>query len=103
MPCSRSSTAALLAPLGGPHDARTRGEMTDKYRSRIWDAHAEQTDALIRLRLVAPADVVQAAEGLHQADHRVWESALGLTSESSDWQLLRDLQAEAREELLRIS
>ena len=77
--------------------------MTDKYRSRIRDAHAEQTDALIRLRLVAPADVVQAAEGLHQADHRVWESALGLTSESSDWQLLRDLQATAREELLRIS
>ena len=40
-------------------------------RLEIVAAHNLETDTLTRLRLLAPSRVVRAAEGLHEADHRV--------------------------------
>ena len=45
-------------------------------RKDIVSAHDHETDTLTRLRLLAPSNVVRAAEILHEADHDVIDSYL---------------------------
>jgi hypothetical protein len=62
-------------------------------------------DALTRLRLLAPADVVAAAERLHTADHRVQSDALNKPKLPlvAQWAELREEQRTAREQLLVVA
>lgn len=84
-------------------DARRRGEPLDGHRASTEAAHGRQTESLTRLRLIAPAAVVVAAERLHEADHAVHDAALDGPVEDPEpdrWARLRQDQARARESLL---
>ena len=65
-------------------------------------AYTHGTDTLTRLRILAPQDVVHAAEALHVADFAV--STTVLTSDplpsEEDWRKLRDTQRAARAAML---
>lgn len=52
-------------------NARLTGDETAAadYRRQASAAHRRQNDTLTRLRILAPAYVVEAAERLHEADH----------------------------------
>jgi hypothetical protein len=93
-------TASFDAPGLRGLQARQRGdagEALDPYRRQVADAHSNQTAALTRLRMIAPSDVVAAAETLHEADHAV-TAVLDATDipDADTWAELRAQQWDAR-------
>lgn len=82
--------------------ARLDGESLEPHRVKTKEAHSRQTEALTRLRLLAPWAVIVAAERLHEADHAVQDRVLGESEVPADaeWTHLRHEQALARTELL---
>ncbi|MGW7680908.1 hypothetical protein ACWGID_09240 [Kribbella sp. NPDC054772] len=96
----------LDASFSGPgqrvYDARSRRDDLSEHRHESELARRTEIDALTRLRLLAPSDVVLAAERLHEAGHQVSSAVFasnGLPSEE-EWQQLRLRRRGAREELL---
>lgn len=93
-------TASFDAPGQRGLQARIQGDdgKLEEYRGQAADAHRRQTDALTRLRMIAPSSVVTAAEVLHEADHAVVDAALdGFAAPDEDtWARLRTMQWQAR-------
>jgi hypothetical protein len=85
--------------------ARLRGEQVtslDEYRQHASRAHDRQTDVLTRLRIIAPPEMVKAAEALHMVDHLVVDSALAGSAVPDDdiWQQLRLKQSSAQSDFV---
>lgn len=94
-------TASFDAPGRRGLRARLRGdegEALKEHRRQAADAHRRQTAILTRLRMIAPSNVVAAAEALHEADHAVVDAALGGSDVPGEdiWGQLRTTQWEAR-------
>lgn len=93
-------TASFDAPGRRAFEARLRGDADalGEYRQQAAAAHGRQTATLTRLRMIAPADVVVAAEELHEADHAVVDVALETSSavDEGAFAQLRSKQWEAR-------
>lgn len=94
-------TASFDAPGRRGLQARLRsdeGGELQEYRRQASDAHRRQTDALTRLRMIAPSTVVAAAEALHEADHAVVDAALDGADIPLEeiWAQLRTMQWDAR-------
>ncbi len=79
-------------------DVKKRGELLTASEERSTTAHRTQTEALTRLRMIAPGDVVAAAERPHEADHAVHAEVLHNAElpTSEHWTQLRRVQADAR-------
>jgi hypothetical protein len=82
-------------------EVRLRGEQiasVDEYRRHASDAHDRQTDVLTRLRMIAPSNVVEAAEALHEVDHAVVNTAVASSAVPDDgiWKQLRQSQWSAQ-------
>jgi hypothetical protein len=72
-------------------EARLRGEQiasVDEYRRQASEAHDRQTDVLTRLRIIAPWQVVEAAEARQLAKLRNRHRYYGSNDAASDLQLL---------------
>lgn len=84
------------------YDARSRGEDMTEFRTIAIESHSRRIESLTRLRLLAPADVVIAAERLHDADNAVHTAALNEVDvpDLHRWSELRHAQQQARERLL---
>lgn len=72
------------------------------WRGTCDDAHADQMQTLTRLRLLAPASLIAAAEELHTADHEVttYASEVPDADVGPAWQDLRQRQRSAREAVI---
>ena len=84
------------------YDARLRGDDMTQFRTIAVESHQQRIESLTRLRLLAPAAVVTAAERLHDADNAVHTAALNdvAVPDPDHWAELRGAQQEARERLL---
>src|SRR5262249_39723209 len=84
------------------YDARSQGEDLTSFRKIAVDSHALRIEALTRRRWLAPAQVVVAAERLHNADNAIHIAVLsdGELPELDQWATLRQTQRRAREDLL---
>lgn len=82
--------------------AREQGEDLEPFRNKYDAFHGTQMDALTRLRIIAPNNVISAAEKLHEADDAVRDSIFLSTVELSEEERrdLRRRRTEAREALL---
>ena len=71
-------------------------------QERASGVHADSNESLTRLRLIAPASVVKAAEQLHTADDDRWYAAAEATPvpNEDEWRRLQARQNEARERFL---
>lgn len=106
-------TDALVVFIGGSFagagqrvlTARQAGLSIDDYSKAASEAHAVQTDALTRLRLVALPAVILAAEALHECDHDVRDAVFARETLPSleEWTRLRAVQNSARDHLLNTS
>jgi hypothetical protein len=79
-------------------DRRLSAEEMENARLKLDESRTLQNQNLTRLRLIAPKDVVKAAEALHNADLKVWDAAFASLDPPSDteWGRMRDAQRDAR-------
>ncbi|WP_330183196.1 hypothetical protein OHB26_05805 [Nocardia sp. NBC_01503] len=83
--------------LRGLRSAGAASDILEQARQKLEEAHTLQNENLTRLRLIAPENVVRAAEALHTADHLAWDVASSPDqSNDSEWRRSREAQREAR-------
>lgn len=82
--------------------AQRRGDDLAEFHAEVAESHQAQLDALTKLRLISPAEVIRAAEHLHGADHAVHAAALAASDVLSEeaWTALCQRQDRARERLI---
>ncbi len=102
-----SYVAYLDASFGsagpGALQARLTGDEggAASYRKQAAEAHSRQNDTLTRLRILAPANVIKAAEQLGAADRDVTSAALDARFEGDpSWDEVRAEQSSARKAFL---
>lgn len=88
---------ARSARLAGSHLKETQGILDRVHRS-----HTTMRDALTRLRLIAPADVIRVAERVHDSHHDLINFAFGHGSPASEeeWRRVKDAAKHDREQFL---
>lgn len=96
---SGRSGDARSARLAGTRLQGTQGTLDGVHKS-----HTTMRDALTRLRLIAPADVIRVAEQVHDSHHDVINVAFGrkLPSDDEVWRLVKDKAKRDREQFLTV-
>jgi hypothetical protein len=101
------SAFSISGRCGDARSARLAGmplEETQGILDRVHRSHTTMRDALTRLRLIAPADVIRVAEQVHDSHHDVINVAFGHKPPSDDevWGGVKDAGKRDREQFLTV-